>query len=246
MTRFPIAIGLLTVATAGCPRQPVGSAHDGAPTLVTDHFKNDRYVVHTLVRPAGSDTTDTTHSREFPAIVGTVSEIVTADRARATILRVAIGHASEGDYEDSVLVRRSDLRPVWSHFSLSPKLDIRVNYENGILHVIRKSNDLVKTFDRLVTTPLFAHAEASMVLRSLPLQSGYTITITVYNEGHDAFEMDTVTVLNARPDEWTVRLAGPDLVEVFGINPADRRITSSLTSARRSSFRARDVFERPQ
>lgn len=206
--------------------------------LVTDNFTTDAYVERTLSRAATGDTT------EHESVVTRIDEVVANDGGGSTILRVTTGHYSGGDYYDSLVVHRADLRPVRERFAyLQRKLDKRFDYDGGTVHQTNTAGDLVKSFDRRYDVPVFAFSEIELLVRSLPYRPGYTAILPLYSEGDDAIEMDSVAVVDARPDRWTIRFADPAIVAIYGIDAATRRIVSYDVTGRKTKGKARKVYQ---
>lgn len=80
-------------------------------------------------------------------------------------------------------------------------------------------------------------------MRSLPYRLGYTAILPLYSEGDDAIEMDSVAVVDARPDRWTIRFADPAIVATYGIDAATRRIVSYDVTGRKTHGKARKIYQ---
>jgi len=246
MLRIEIGTTLLVVAAVACRHKatltvnvaayPVVPADAGA--LVTEHLTNDSHVERTMSRAATGDTA------EHESVVARVDEVVVGTEGRATLLRVTTGHYSGGDYYDSLVVHRDDLRPVREHLAYAQrKLDKRFTFEGGTVHQTNTSGDSVARFDRRYDAPVFAFSEIELLVRSLPYRPGYTAIVPLYSEGDDAIERDSVALVDMRPDRWTVRFADPAIIAIYGIEPASRRIVSYEVTGRKTNGKARKIYQ---
>jgi hypothetical protein len=128
---------------------PVVSADGGV--LVTTHFMNDAHAERTLSRAATGDTT------EHESVSAKVDEVIAGSGSSATILRVTTGHYAGGDYYDSLVVRRRDLRPVREHLAyLQRNSHKRFDYDGRIVHQTNMSADSAIAFDRRYDMPVYA------------------------------------------------------------------------------------------
>jgi hypothetical protein len=236
---------LIGITVASCRHQapltvnpavyPVVSA-DG--DLLTGHFTNDTHAERTLSRAVTGDTT------EHESLRTRIDEIVGGGGGESTILRVTTGHYAGGDYFDSLVVRRGDLRPVRERLVyLQRHTEKRFAYDGRTVHQTNTSGDSAVTFDRRYDLPVFAFGEIEMLVRSLPYRMGYTAILPLYSEGDDAIEMDSVAVVAARADLWTVRFADPAIVAMYRIDAASRRIVSWDVTNRKTNGKARKIYE---
>lgn len=238
-------IAFIAIAAASCRHSPTLGVSAVYPVvsadtraLVTDHFTSDAHVERTLSRAATGDTT------EHESLVTRIDEVAANSAGGSTILRVTTGHYSGGDYYDSLFVHRVDLRPVREHLAyLQRKIDKRFDYDGGTVHQTNASGDSVNTFDRRYDVPVFAFSEIELLVRSLPYRLGYTAILPLYSEGDDAIEMDSVAVVDARPDRWTIRFADPAIVATYGIDAATRRIVSYDVTGRKTHGKARKIYQ---
>jgi hypothetical protein len=105
------------------------------------------------------------------------------------------------------------------------------------------SGDSTATVERRYDAPVFAFSEIEMLVRSLPYRPGYTAILPLYSEGDDAIEMDSVAVVDARPNRWTVRFADPAIIAVYGIDAGTRRIVSYEVTSRKTRGKTRTIFQ---
>ena len=243
MTRT-IGISLIAIAAAGCGRSPTRAVSPVYPVLsadtralATSHFTSDVHMERTLSRAATGDTA------EHESVVTRIDEVVPS-APNGILLRVTTGHYSGGDYYDSLFVHRADLRPIREHLAYRQRnSDKRFLYDGGTVHQTNASGDSLVTFDRSYDVPVFAFSEIELLVRSLPYHAGYTAILPLYSEGDDAIEMDSVAVVDARPDRWTIRFADPAIVALYGIDVTTRRILSYEVTGRKTHGKARKVYQ---
>jgi hypothetical protein len=246
MLRTTIGTALIAVAAASCYHNatttvnsgayPIVSPDDGA--WVTRHFRNSAYAERTLSRAATGDTT------ERESVRARVDEVVGSTSDGPTILRVTAGHYAGGDYYDSIVVHRGDLRPVREHLAYPQlKTDKRFEYGGRTVREMNMSGDSTATVERRYDAPVFAFSEIEMLVRSLPYRPGYTAILPLYSEGDDAIEMDSVAVVDARPNRWTVRFADPAIIAVYGVDAGTRRIVSYEVTSRKTRGKTRTIFQ---
>lgn len=213
----------------------------GSRSLITSHFANEAHIERTLSRAAAGDTT------EHESVVTRIDEVVGAAGSSPTIVRVSTGHYAGGDYYDSLVVRRTDLQPIREHMHyVQRRLDKRFEYEGGTVHQTNSIADSATSFDRKYNMPVFAFSEIELLVRSLPYRPGFTSILPLYSEGDDAVEMDSISVVSARPERWTIRFADPSIIATYGLDVATRRILSYDVVSRKTGGRARKSYERVQ
>jgi hypothetical protein len=229
------------VALASCRNStppdvyPTVAANSGL--LLTAHFTNDSHTERTFSRAGSGDTT------ERESVVTRVDEIVGSGGNGPTITRVTTGHYAGGDYYDTLVVRRADLRPIHEHLAyLQRRLDKRFEYHGGTVHQKNVLGDSAQAFDRVYAMPVFGFSELEMLVRSLPYRRGYSAILPLYSEGDDAIEYDSVAVVDGPPRQWTVRFADPVVIAAFAVDAASRRIVGYSVVNRKTGARARKVY----
>jgi hypothetical protein len=232
----------LALVLSSCRAQRVTPAFHvvlaGSRELVTSHFQDRSHAEHFLSRAASGDTT------EHESVVTRVDERTGTSDAGPTILRVTTGHYSGGDYSDSMVVRRADLRPVREHLAyVQRRMDKQFDYAGNTLRQRNVTGDSALAFGREYTLPVFAFSEIDMIVRSLPFRPGYTAILPLYSEGDDALEMDSVSVIDTHAGpRWTIRFADPAIVATYSVDAATRQIVSYDVTNRKSNGRGRKVF----
>lgn len=131
-------------------------------------------------------------------------------------------------YFDSALVRRDDLAPVWEVADFRG-WHRRFEYDGARVRLVATSRDSVLRGEHTYPHAVFGFNEVDMLVRTIPLASGYRAIVPLYSEGSDALEMDTISV--ARPHAngpWDVRFSDPVIVSHYEIDPATRAIVSRV------------------
>jgi hypothetical protein len=143
-------------------------------------------------------------------------------------------------FTDTLLMLRAGLEPVWEHMR-SGKLLKDIRYSGARLHQQTYIGDsLARSFDKQFPHRPFGFNQLDLVIRSLPLRTGFRTTLPLYSEGDDSVEVDTVSVLGvkaAAPAQWTVRFADPVIIATYGIDTVTRRVTSYEVTNRKSGGR---------
>jgi hypothetical protein len=231
-----VILALTSCRTAG-PAAVYPTIDAGARLLITNQLSNDTHTERTLSRAASGDTT------ERESVVTRIDEIIQGLGAAATLTRVSTGHYAGGDYYDTLVVRRADLRPIREHMAYPQRrLEKRFDYQGGTVHQTTTLRDSAQSFERSYPTQVFGFAEVELLLRSLPYRPGYTAILPLYSEGDDAIEYDSVAVTGAPNGRWTVRFADPAIIATYGIDQASRRIVSYEVVNRRTNGRARKLY----
>jgi hypothetical protein len=202
--RTAIIPAALIMLAGNCRHQPTLSLYPvvsaGSGSLITNHFASEAHIERTLSRAAAGDTT------EHESVVTRIDEVVGAAGSSSTIVRVSTGHYAGGDYYDSLVVRRTDLQPIREHMRyVQRRLDKRFEYEGGAVHQTNSIADSATSFGRKYNMPVFAFSEIELLVRSLPYRPGFTSILPLYSEGDDAIEMDSISVVSAGPERWTIR-----------------------------------------
>ena len=243
--RTAIIPAAMIMLAGNCSHQPASGLYPvvspESGLLITNHFANNAHIERTLSRAATGDTT------EHESVVTRIDEVVGAAGANPTIVRVSTGHYAGGDYYDSLVVRRTDLRPIREHMRyVQRRLDKRFEYEGGTVHQTNSIADSATSFDRKYDLPVFAFSEVELLVRSLPYRAGFTSIVPLYSEGDDAIEMDSISVVSAGPEQWTIRFADPAIIATYGLDVATRRILSYDVVSRKTGGRARKSYEKVQ
>ena len=209
--------------------------------LRTDHLSDATRIERMLSRASTGDTS------EHEIASSRVEERVGYDSGGATFLLVRRGRYLGGDYYDSLVVRRANLRPIREHLSYSERhIDKQLDFHGTSVQETSTIGDSTRTFRREHTIPLFAYAEIEMLVRSLPFHPYYSAILPLYSECGDSLEMDSVYVINDHPGRlWTVRFANPAIVSVYGIEASTRKIVSHNVTSRRTRDRRWTIYGAP-
>jgi hypothetical protein len=235
LIRLFLAAGLIATPLAG-----QGVVPPADPTLVLSRFTDRAHDYHYLLR-AAKDSAE----REFYSY-HLEEHLVTADgRPGLLIVKQSLSRAYH--FVDSLFLERNGLTPVWEHMQ-NQKAVLTLAYAGARVRRTRALPDSApRQSDTTYATPVFAFNEQELVIRSLPLQAGYSAILPLYSEGSDTLEMDTVTVIGSvapAPGSraaWTVRFADPAIVETYVIDEATREIVIHTTVGRRSKGTLRVV-----
>jgi hypothetical protein len=210
------------------------------PSLVLSRLTDRTHDYHYL-RRAPTDTAE----REFYRY-HLEERLVTIDGV-AGLLIVKHSLSPSFPFVDSLFVEREGLSPRWEHMHIQ-KAAITLTYDGARIRRTRTVSDSGTTrSDTTYVTPVFAFNEQELVLRSLPLRTGFSAIVPLYSEGSDSLEMDTVTVVGAlspasgSEGAWTVRFADPAIVETYVIDEKTRQIVSHETVGRRAKGKLRVV-----
>lgn len=204
-------------------------------TLVLSRLTDRAHDYHYFLRRAPDST-----EREFYAYH--LEEHLVDANGRPGLLIVKHSLSASYHFEDSLLLDRARLAPVWEHMQ-NGKATISLTYAGARVHRSRSVPDsAAQESDTTYVIPVFAFNEQELVIRSLPLRAGYSAILPLYSEGSDSLEMDTVTVMGSplpaptpgSPAAWTVRFADPAIVETYVIDDQTRQIVSHVTVGRRS------------
>jgi hypothetical protein len=235
--RFRILLAISLVAPSLAAQTVVPPADS---TLVLTALTDRAHDYHYLLRRAPDSA-----ERDFYAYH--LEEHLVDAGGRPGLLIVKHSLTPSYHFEDSLLLDRAGLVPLWEHMQ-NQKATLTLTYDGARVRRTRSVPDsvLVRS-DTTYDTRVFAFNEQELVLRSLPLRAGYAAILPLYSEGSDSLEKDTVTVLKGPTPApgsaaaWTVRFADPAIVEVYVIDDRTRQIISHEIQGRRSSGRLRVV-----
>jgi hypothetical protein len=219
--------------TSSVPNEANDLVDAGARVLVVSRFVDFADSVRAMQVTAG----DTT-----PRQLGTqlVAEHVTTENGAPAILFTKRSEGRGVLFTDTLLMLRDGLTPVWEHMRSGHMLkDIR--YAGDRLHQQTYIGDsLARSKDSHFPHRPFGFNQLDMVVRSLPLRTGFHATLPLYSEGDDSVEVDTVSVIGLKsgpPVQWTVRFADPVIVATYGIDTVTRRVTTYEVTNRKAGGR---------
>lgn len=212
----------------------------GDPGLVLTSLIDRTHDYHSLLRRAPDSA-----EREFYAYH--LEEHLVDAGGRPGLLIVKHSLFAAYHFEDTLLLARDGLRPLWEHMQ-NQRATLTFAYDGARVRRTRAVPDSApQVSDTTYPTPVFAFNEQELVLRSLPLAPGYSRILPLYSEGSDSLERDTVTVLGGPAPvsgsvaAWTVRFADPAIVETYVIDDRSRQILSHEVTGRRSGAKIRVV-----
>lgn len=146
---------------------------------------------------------------------------------------------------DSLLIRREGLAPIRERM-WTADTTFTFEYDGKRVRATRAVGDsVVRRWERTFDVPVFAFSEVDLLVRSLPLDSGFRLVVPLYSEGSDELEMDTVSMKD--PGTGTgraeIRFADPAIVAVHAVDRETRALVGQRIVARKAGMRMRVTVE---
>lgn len=151
---------------------------------------------------------DVRFARETPQVIGsaTSTETLVGDRLTiATQLKVAIAGQETAD---TTVVSWPSLAPVLRVDRASAESSVRLTFGGGRIGGRAVLGNLNEAIDAALPAGAFSEGLKERIARSVPFRAGYAATFQVVDR--DGFvETDTVRVVGADGDAWTVEIVTP-------------------------------------
>jgi hypothetical protein len=212
-----LAVATLTIALADhAVNSDFPILRPGSRDLELSHIRERKDSTQYALRDAKGNPTGATAYAH-------IEEHLIDDPAGPAVMIVS----SNAGYADTAIVLRSTLRPIreMQHY-ITRHRTLWFTYDGNRVSIRDSTADsTMKTREHTYDGDVFHFNELDLLIRSLPLRSGYNAILPLYSEGSDALEMDTVQVVGR--DErgaWTVRFADPVIVATRTIDGSTRRV----------------------
>jgi hypothetical protein len=167
---------------------------------------------------------------------------VTSYKGQAALLLVESSAPNGKQYLDSVLVLQRGLAPVWERYQYGSERT-SIDYDGARVARTTAVGDSVKRVEHTYDVPVYHFAELDMIVRSVPLRTGYRAVVPLYSEHDDELEKDTVSVEGRGPDgRWTVRFADTVIVAHYTIDGATRVMVAHELQRRRGGPQLKNIL----
>jgi hypothetical protein len=150
---------------------------------------------------------------------------MTTARGQPALLLVEHNAAGGKQYLDSAVVLQRGLAPVWEHYHYGNDRS-SIDYDGPRVRRTNAVGDSVTlrvehTYDQ----PVFHFAELDLIVRAVPLRTGYRAIVPLYSEHDDVLEKDTLSVEGRGADGvWNVRFADAVIIANYGIDGTTRQM----------------------
>ncbi|MGH7654918.1 MAG: hypothetical protein ACREN6_09670 [Gemmatimonadaceae bacterium] len=147
-------------------------------------------------------------------------------------------------FSDTALVTESTLSPEWETMSSGDTVTHIEYARTRVRRTVTQPGSRERVVEHTYDVPIFHFNELDLLIRSIPLQSGYNAILPLYSESTDALEMDSVEVRGTdSTGAWIVRFADPAIVSTYSIAPATRAILGLEVVPRKSGRTIRRLAE---
>jgi hypothetical protein len=113
---------------------------------------------------------------------------------------------------------------------------------NHVWGTVQHADSAPRSFDRVFVEPVFAFNEVELLVRSTPLQPGWSAVVPLFSEADEDVEHDTITVIRPTTVQrggheqraWIIQFADPAIVSSYTLLDRTREISEIETRQRRT------------
>ncbi|MEO8479960.1 MAG: hypothetical protein ABI542_10055 [Gemmatimonadota bacterium] len=178
--------------------------------------------------------TDSSRVDQGPGFVGTWDV--------ANGVRVTVMGADAWKWIDSLAFARETFAPTWERLDLGTR-KILLEYRGRVVRrTVQAGDSAAVASETEFPEPVLAFNQVEMIVRSVPLQVGYTVVLPLYSEIEGAVESDTITVESGprKVDSrilWRVRFADPVIVAYYTVDGISHSVVSYESTSRATGAR---------